>query len=99
MRLGKSLRRNWKKLVREGARHFGGEKEGCGSILDKDGQLVTEKRDVLKPWRGYFQDLFASVNQVVEPRRESSSSSEDEEEISIEEEARKVRKLKAGKSA
>ena len=77
----------------------GGEREGCGSILDKDGQLVTEKRDVLKTWRGYFQDLFASVNQVVEPSMESSSSSEDEEEISMEEVARKVRKLKAGKSA
>lgn len=76
----------------------GGEKEGCGSILDKDGQLVTDKVDVLKTWRGYFQDLHASVNQVVRPV-EKSVESEEGIEISLDEVARKVSKLKAGKSA
>src|ERR1700744_4973482 len=34
----------------------GGEKEGCGSILDKDGPLVTEEGGILKAWQGYFQN-------------------------------------------
>lgn len=47
--------------------------------------------------RGYFQDLFASLSEVVEP-----SSEENEEGISKEPLraiSRKVRKLKVGKSA
>ena len=75
------------------------DKEGCGSILDKDGQFITDKAGVLKAWRGYFQDLFASVNQAVDPSGVSGSLSEDEEEILMEEVAHKVRKLKAGNSA
>ena len=77
----------------------GGEKEGCGSILDKDGQLVTDKVEVLKTWKDYFQNLFASVNQVVQPHREAGHSSEVEERITQEEVSRKVSRLKAGKSA
>jgi hypothetical protein len=77
----------------------GGEKEGCGSILGKDGQLITDKGEVLETWRDYFQDLFASVNPVVEPDRNQFTSSEGEEEITLEEVTRKVSRLKAGKSA
>lgn len=79
----------------------GGEKEECGSILDKDGRLVTDKGEVLKTWRDYFQDLFSSVNEVAETAQGLGSNVEVEEgiEISLEEVARKISKLKAGKAA
>ena len=59
--------------------------------------VVADKAGVLKALQG--QDLFASVNQIVDPSGVSGSLSEDEEEISMEEVGHKVRKLKAGKSA
>ena len=77
----------------------GGEKEGCSSILDKDGELVTDKVEVLRTWRDYFKDLFASVNQVGELEREMGPSSGVEDEITLEEVSRKVSRLKAGKPA
>lgn len=74
-----------------------GIKESCTSVLDKEGQLVTAR------WKGYFQELFKSMNEVIEPTEVGeprvSDEEEDDVEFSIDDVPLKIRKLEVGKTA
>ena len=101
-RLSKNFRENKKMFWKEVNSQSKVKEQMDMRIKDIDGNMVTEKNDVKRRWREYFEDLLnvdnGRVAELMDARIRVDGNERMEMEVTVEDVRKAVKKLKKGKA-